>query len=175
MSLVPLFTLDEHGNYVQVPVTDPIYRIDRGRSSVGISPSLDRYQPHTGHRRGPSSSLASIHDHESFVSFLFSGVSWSGIRDLVIKPFLSGLAFGIGSYASRYLVHYIMIHYSDWHQIPTETHTALQHPPLSSSITTPSTTSESTLDPTSAEATSTAAAIIAPAYTDKITRTTDKG
>ena len=107
-----LFVLDEHGDYVPLRPSDPLYQALERLSSQGA--------------------LSSQAADESVLALFLSDVqsiSWSTVKELVLRPMLHGLVFGMGSYASRYLVHALMVRYSDWHvQAP-----AVGDPPTTSS------------------------------------------
>ena len=97
---LPLFTLNEQNNYVPLPHDHPLY--------AALSPS---FRPSTG--------LLSADDTpwSLFLADLRS-ISWTTLKDLILRPLVTGLCFGMGSYASRYIVHYLMVNYSDYHQPP---------------------------------------------------------
>ena len=96
----PLFELDEHNNYRAIPFTDPIY----------TTPTHHHHAQHT--------TLSTPHELPTGLQLLLADLhklSFRAISDWVLKPFISGLAFGMGSYASRYIVHALMVRYSDYH------------------------------------------------------------
>ena len=99
----PLFELDEHNNYRAIPFTDPIYH---------TAPPPHQQQHQHQHSTPTTSTLP------TGLQLLLSDLqrlSWRTVSDWVVKPFISGLAFGMGSYASRYIVHALMVRYSDYH------------------------------------------------------------
>ena len=103
----PLFELDEHNNYRAIPFTDPIY-------------TTHQPAPHHTHHHSSTSTTATTltHNPPTGLQLLLADLqllSFRAISDWVLKPFISGLAFGMGSYASRYIVHALMVRYSDYH------------------------------------------------------------
>ena len=46
----------------------------------------------------------------------WSAMTLATLSDYMLRPFLQGLSFGIGSYISRYLVYYLITRYSDYVQ-----------------------------------------------------------
>ena len=95
----PLFELDEQNNYRAIPFSDPIYFTPPPQPLHTAATHLHSTLP-TG--------------LQLFLSDL-QKLSWRTISDWVLKPFISGLAFGMGSYGSRYIVHALMVRYSDYH------------------------------------------------------------
>ena len=111
----PLFELDEHNNYRAIPFSDPIY----------LQPT-----PHHSHSHSHSHQLTTPQPPSGFQLFLsdLHHLSWRSVADWVLKPFISGLAFGMGSYGSRYIVHALMVRYSDYH-VPPDMGGNPQQPP----------------------------------------------
>lgn len=101
----PLFIVDAHGNYTQLPWSHPAYRNMHTDDS-----EEEHVQMH--HHHHERSQLMS-----TYLSELdWKAIGWGHVSDWVLKPMLTGLLFGMGSYASRYLVHYLMTNYTtSWH------------------------------------------------------------
>ena len=103
----PLFELDEHNNYRAIPFSDPIY----------LQPTPHHSHSHSHSHSEQLTAAAAPSGFQLFLSDL-QQLSWRSVADWVLKPFISGLAFGMGSYGSRYIVHALMVRYSDYHVPP---------------------------------------------------------
>jgi hypothetical protein len=106
----PLFVVDAHGNYSQLPWSHPAYQ-NMPQPNDNIETHVQMHQ----HNHHDKSQLA-INPMDLID---WKGIGWHHVSDWVLKPMLTGLLFGMGSYASRYLVHYLMTTYTtSWHVPP---------------------------------------------------------